>query len=342
MTVGVLSVFIFQRRAEKDSRMSTRHVNIPEGKDVREERSLVRPDARRVETKKNRLAILFSLISLYILWGGTYLGMRVALQSFPPFLLAGLRFLIAGGLMFAFLRARGVALPTRREWLGAALVGTLLLVGGNGGVTFAEQWVASGLAAVAIGAVPLWAALFAGLFGRWPTRFEWCGLLLGFAGLILLNLGHGLNATNPLGVVALLLAPISWAFGSILSQRIPLPKGFMASAAQMLCASIVLFSIALGSGERMTAMPGLPAIVAMLFLILGGSLIAYTAYGYLLSHVSAPLATSYAYANPVVAVCLGVGLAGEQISLTGVIAMLIILSGVVLVTLGSGRYGHKS
>jgi drug/metabolite transporter (DMT)-like permease len=320
--------------------MSTRHVDISEGENVREESRLARPDERRVETKKNRLAIIISLISLYILWGGTYLGMRVALQSFPPFLLAGTRFLVAGGLMFAFLRARGAALPTRREWLGAALVGTLLLVGGNGGVTFAEQWVASGLAAVAIGAVPLWAAIFAGLFGRWPTRFEWCGLLLGFAGLILLNLGHGLNATNPLGVVALLLAPISWAFGSILSRRVPQPKGSMASAVQMLCACVVLFAIGLGSGERMTAMPSLPAIIAMLFLIVGGSLIAYTAYGYLLSRVSAPLATSYAYANPVVAVCLGVGLAGEQISLTGVIAMLIILSGVVLVTLGSG-HGHK-
>lgn len=322
--------------------MSTRHVDISEGEHVREESRRARPDARRAETKKKRLAIIVSLISLYILWGGTYLGMRVALQSFPPFLLAGTRFLVAGGLMFAFLRARGAALPTRREWLGAALVGTLLLVGGNGGVTFAEQWVASGLAAVAIGAVPLWAALFAGLFGRWPTRFEWCGLLLGFAGLLLLNLGHGLNATNPLGVVALLLAPISWAFGSILSRRVPQPKGFMASAVQMLCACVVLFAIGLGSGERMAAMPSLPAIGAMLFLIVGGSLIAYTAYGYLLSHVSAPLATSYAYANPVVAVCLGVGLAGEQISLSGVIAMLIILSGVVLVTLGSGRHGHKS
>ena len=320
--------------------MSTEHIDIAERENVQEETSLARSKPHQAATKQNRLAILVSLISLYILWGGTYLGMRVALQSFPPFLLAGGRFLIAGGLMFTFLRARGAALPTRREWLGAALVGTLLLVGGNGGVTFAEQWVASGLAAVAIGAVPLWAALFAGLFGRWPTRFEWSGLLLGFAGLILLNLGHGLNATNPLGVVALLLAPISWAFGSILSRRVPQPKGFMASAVQMLCACVVLFAIGLGSGERMTAMPSLPAIIAMLFLIVGGSLIAYTAYGYLLSRVSAPLATSYAYANPVVAVCLGVGLAGEQISLTGVIAMLIILSGVVLVTLGSG-HGHK-
>jgi len=296
-----------------------------------------RSELSRVASRPTRLALLTSLISLYLLWGGTYLGMRVALQSFPPFFLAALRFLIAGGLMFAFLRARGAPLPTRREWLGAALIGTLLLVGGNGGVTFSEQWVASGLAAVAIGAVPLWAALFAGLFGRWPRPLEWWGLLLGFAGLIVLNLGHGLNATNPLGAIVLLIAPVCWAFGSIVSTRVPLPKGFMASAAQMLCASVVLFALGLGSGERISAAPTLPALVAMLFLIGGGSLIAYSAYGYLLSHVSAPLATSYAYVNPVVALCLGVGLAGEQITLTGVLAMLIILSGVILVTLGSGR-----
>lgn len=314
--------------------MSTRHIDVPEEREIPEggdgERIRMQPGGE----KSHRLAIVLALILLYILWGGTYLGMRIALQSFPPFLLAGVRFLIAGTLLFTFLRARGATLPTRKEWLGAALVGALLLIGGNGGVTFAEQWVASGLAAVAIGAVPLWAALFAGLFGRWPTRFEWCGLVVGFAGLILLNFGHGLTSSNPLGALVLLIAPVCWAFGSIISQRVSLPKGLMASAAELLCGGALLTLIGLSSGERITSVPTLPAILAMLFLIVGGSLIAYTAYGYLLSHVRASLATSYAYVNPVVAVCLGVWLAGERISLTGIIAMLIILSGVVLVTLG--------
>jgi drug/metabolite transporter (DMT)-like permease len=317
--------------------MSTRHIATHTENDGHTPTNLRRADLRQIGNGHHRLALITSLISLYLLWGATYLGMRVALQSFPPFFLAALRFLIAGGLLFAFLRTRGAPLPTRREWLGAALVGILLLVGGNGGVTFSEQWVASGLAAVAIGAVPLWAALFAGLFGRWPTRLEWWGLLLGFAGLIVLNLGHGLDAKNPLGVIVLLIAPACWAFGSILSTHVPLPKGGMAGAAQMLCACVVLFALGLGSGERINALPTLPALMAMLFLIVGGSLIAYSAYGYLLSRVSAPLATSYAYVNPLVAVCLGVGLAGEQISFTSVLAMLIILSGVVLVTLGSGH-----
>lgn len=316
--------------------MSTRHIDTSE-KETLEENNVARRNISPGSDKQNRLAIGISLILLYILWGGTYLGMRVALQSFPPFLLAGIRFLIAGTLLFTLLRARGAAMPTRKEWLGAAIVGALLLLGGNGGVTFAEQWVASGLAAVAIGAVPLWAALFAGLFGRWPTRFEWCGLVVGFAGLILLNLGHGLTSANPLGAIVLLIAPVSWAFGSILSQRLSLPKGLMASAAELLCGGVLLTLIGLGSGERITSIPTLPAILAMLFLIAGGSLIAYTAYSYLLSHVRASLATSYAYVNPVVAVCLGVWLAGERISLTGVIAMLVILSGVVLVTMGRGQ-----
>jgi drug/metabolite transporter (DMT)-like permease len=264
--------------------------------------------------------------------------MRDALQGFPPFLLAGIRFLIAGGLMFVFLLMRGAPLPTRKEWLGATVIGVLLLIGGNGGVTFAEQWVPSGLAAVATGAVPLWAALFAGFFGRWPARREWLGLILGFAGLLLLNLGNGLSASWSLGTTVLLLSPISWALGSILSQRVSLPKGFMSTAAELVCGGVLLVLIGLASGERMTTMPPMPAIWAMIFLIAGGTWIAYTAYGYLLSHVRASLATSYAYVNPVVAVGLGVWLGGEQITLISPIAMLIILGGVVLVTISRGQH----
>ncbi len=289
-----------------------------------------------VSTDSNNkpFTVIVALISLYILWGATYLGMRVALQGFPPFLLAGIRFVIAGVVMFIFLWARGASMPTLKQWLGSALIGTLLLLGGNGSVTFAEQWVASGLAAVAIGAVPLWAALFAGLFGRWPKRREWYGLIVGFAGLILLNVSHGLSASNQLGTLVLLIAPICWAFGSILSQHLTLPKGAMGSAAELLCGGAVLLLVGFGSGERITHIPAAPALWAMLFLIVGGSLVAFTAYGYLLSHVRPALATSYAYVNPVVAIGLGVLFASEKITLPAILATLVILSGVVLVTLG--------
>lgn len=291
-----------------------------------------------VAPQPKRLVIGLSLLALYTLWGGTYLGMRIALEGFPPFFVAGFRQLLAGIILYIFLRSRGAARPTRVQWLGAAVVGGLLLVVGNGGVVFAEQWVSTGLAALALGAIPLWAALFSGLFGRWPRPLEWCGLAIGFAGLVLLNLENGLHA-NPLGAIVLLIAPISWALGSILSQHLPSPKGLMASAAQMLTGGVMLFVVGTLLGERMTAFPGPRPLIAMVYLILGGSLIGFTAYGYLLRNTRPALATSYAYVNPLVAVGLGVALVGEHITLTGVLAMLTILSGVVLVTMGKERRG---
>ncbi len=291
---------------------------------------------RTTATLRERLLIILSLLSLYFIWGGTYLGMRIALQGFPPFILAGVRQLTAGIILYLFLRLRKHAPPTRKQWLAAIVVGGLLLVGGNGGVVFAEQWVSSGLAALALGAIPLWAALFSGLFGRWPTRVEWFGLGLGFLGVVLLNFENGLHA-NPLGAIVLLLAPMSWALGSILSQHLPSPKGLMASASQMLAGGVMLFIVGFGVGEHMTSIPGLRPLAAMAYLIIGGSLIAFSAYGYLLRHVRPALATSYAYVNPLVAVGLGVALAGEQITMVGLIAMLTILSGVGLVTLGRER-----
>jgi drug/metabolite transporter (DMT)-like permease len=317
--------------------MGTQRVGTSHRTDQAEERNDVQTSPENARNQGKHLAIILSLVALYFLWGTTYLGMRIALQSFPPFLMAGLRFLLAGILMFVFLRVRGAPMPTRKEWVGACMIGALLLIGGNGGVTFAEQWVPSGLAAVATGAVPLWAALFAGLFGGWPSRLEWCGLVLGFAGLVLLNLSNGLVVNPSPGAIVLLFSPISWALGSVLSQRVSLPKGFMATAAQLLCGGIMLLLLGLASGERITHAPDSAALEALIYLIIGGSLVAYTAYGYLLSHVRASLATSYAYVNPLVAVALGVWLANEQITLNSIIAMLIILGGVVLVTAARGR-----
>jgi drug/metabolite transporter (DMT)-like permease len=287
-------------------------------------------------TMRKRIFIILSLFSLYFLWGGTYLAMRIALQGFPPFILAGVRQLTAGILLFLVLWLRKHELPTRKQWLTAIVVGGLLLVVGNGGVVFAEQWVSSGLAALALGAIPLWAAVFSGLFGRWPTRIEWFGLGLGFSGLVLLNLENGLHA-NPLGAIVLFVAPIGWAFGSILSQHLPSPKGLMASSSQMVAGGILLFIVGFATGEHMTSMPGPRPLAAMAYLIIGGSLIAFSAYGYLLRHVRPALATSYAYVNPLVAVGLGVALAGEQITMIGLLAMLTILSGVGLVSLGRER-----
>ena len=300
------------------------------------ETDIARPVAILPKPKGNRWGVLLSLFMLYIVWGSTYLAMRFALESFSPFLMAGIRFVIAGTILYTFLRMRGVAAPTRPQILGSTIIGILLLAGGNGGVSFAEQWVSSGLAAVGIAAVPLWSALFIGLMGRWPKRIEWVGLGLGFIGVIFLNLENGVWA-NPIGGIALLLAPMCWALGSALSSRVSLPPGLMASATQMLIGGTFLLVLGLLLGERIHSVPTANAVWAMLFLIFFGSLIAFSAYGYLLRNVRPALATSYAYVNPAVAVGLGVLFAGEHITLIGVLAMVVILVGVGLVSLGRDR-----
>jgi drug/metabolite transporter (DMT)-like permease len=281
---------------------------------------------------QERLGIVLALLALYLIWGSTYLGMRIALESIPPFLMTGIRFLLAGTLLYTLLRLRRDPVPTRAQWGGAALVGILLVAGGNGGVSFAEQWVASGIAAVAVAATPLWLSLIMGLMGRWPTRGEWLGLLLGLAGVVLLNLEHGLWV-NPIGAIALLLAPLCWSLGSALSTRLSLPAGLMSSAVQMLAGGALMLLVGLLSGERLAHWPSVRSTLAMAYLILIGAIVAYSAYGYVLHRVRPALATSYAYVNPVVAVLLGSLVADEHITPIGLIAMLTILTGVALVTL---------
>jgi drug/metabolite transporter (DMT)-like permease len=288
-----------------------------------------------------RLSVVLALLAVYLIWGSTYLGIRIAIESLPPFFMAGVRFLVAGALLFTVLRLRGAPAPNRTQWLGAAALGCLLLVGGNAGVTFAEKWISSGLAALGVGTIPLWAALFAGLWGHWPRRAEWAGLGLGFVGIVLLNLESNVQA-NPLGAVVLFMAPVFWAFGSVLSRHLVLPGGLMASASEMLVGGVVCMLLSLVFGERVAGPPTTASLLALGYLIVFGSLIAFSAYVYLLGRVSSSLATSYAYVNPAVAVGLGVGLAGEQITLAGVLAMLAILSAVVMISLGARSPAPKS
>ncbi|HUS13883.1 MAG TPA: drug/metabolite exporter YedA [Chloroflexia bacterium] len=273
-----------------------------------------------------------ALLTLYIIWGSTYFAIKVALEGFPPFLMAGARFLVAGVGMYAFLRLRGIPNPRRAEWRGAAIVGILLLATGNGGVVFAEQWIGSGLAALGVATVPVWAALFAGLWGQWPSGREWAGIVLGLVGMVLLNLESDLRA-NPIGAVAVLAAAASWALGSVWSRRLSLPPGAMASSAEMLAGGGVLMLASLLTGEHIAAVPGPRPLLAVAYLVVFGSIVAFSAYGYLLRYTRPAVATSYAYANPLVAVLLGVTFAGEHISLSGILAMVVILAGVGLVTI---------
>lgn len=277
---------------------------------------------------------LLALFALYIIWGSTYYTISIAIESFPPFLMSGARFMIAGGLLFGFLRWRGMPVPSLKQWGGAALVGSLLLGGGNGGVAFAEQHhVASGLAAVWIASMPIIAALFAGLFGRWPSRIEWVGLMIGFAGVGILNMENNLRA-NPIGVIALTTATTCWALGSVWSRHLPLPNGAMASAAQMLSGGVLLLLMGFGTGEAIAGAPSTRSILAVAYLVVFGSLVAFSSYAYLLRNVRPTIATSYAYVNPVVALALGAWFGNEPITVVGVVAMLVILSGVGMVMAG--------
>jgi drug/metabolite transporter (DMT)-like permease len=213
------------------------------------------------------------------------------------------------------------------------VVGGLLLLGGNGGVVYAEQYVSSGLAALGVAAVPLWTVLFSGIWKRWPNRLEWAGISVGFAGVGLLNLEGGMRA-SPEGTMALLAASVCWAFGSAWSRQLSMPKGLMSAAVQMLSGGMLLLTASILSGESIKVMPGSKALGALLYLMLFGSLVAFSAYVYLLEKVRPALATSYAYVNPAVAVTLGILFAGEKITGTGIAAMAIISAGVVLVALG--------
>ncbi len=278
-----------------------------------------------------RVFIPLSLFALYIIWGSTYLGIRFALESYPPFLLASARFLCAGMLLFGYLCLRGTPLPTRLQWRNAAFTGILLLGFGNGLVCFAEQHVSSGISAVAVASVPLFAALFSGLYGAWPTRRENVGLVIGFIGVIVLNLGSNLSGSR-LGAVALLVASCCWAFGSIWSKHQDMPAGPMNTAAQVLCAGVALLVVGFGGGEQLPAHPTLRATLAIGYLIVFGSLIAFSAYLYVLKHARPVLATSYAYVNPSVAVLFGVLLAGEHVGPFDLAGMAIILLGVVTIT----------
>ncbi|AUX35082.1 MULTISPECIES: drug/metabolite exporter YedA [Sorangium] len=289
--------------------------------------------------------VLLSLAALYLIWGSTYLAVSIALETLPPFLLAGVRFVTAGALLYGVLRLRGVPRPTLREWGAAARVGVLLLVFGNGLVVVSQQWVSSGVAAVVVSTMPLWLALFTTVrVGRGEgasagapevSRGEWLGLLVGFAGAALLHLGGDLHAAHA-GALLIVLAPVAWALGSLYSRTLPLPAGPMAVAAEMLAGGAVMLGISALAGERLAAPPSARSLLALGYLAVFGSIVALSAYAFLLRRTRPAIATSYAYVNPIVAIALGILLGGERASATTWAAAAIIGAGVIIVT----RFRH--
>lgn len=286
---------------------------------------MTEPEAPR----PSRLAVVMALLALYVIWGSTYYAMRVALETMPPFLMAGPRFLLAGLGMYAFLRARGAPAPTRAQWIGATKIGLLLLTAGNGAVAIAEQSVSSSVAAIVVATMPIWAAVFARFAGAKPNGREWIGLLLGFAGVVLLNLGGGLHLDGR-GLV-LIVAPLAWAAGSVWSRKVPMPVGPMATATQMIAGGVSMLLLAAVTGERLAHAPSMRSLGAMLYLAVFGSIVAFTAYNWLLRNVRPTLATSYAYVNPLVAVAIGWALAGESITGMTLAAATVSIAGVALI-----------
>jgi drug/metabolite transporter (DMT)-like permease len=284
------------------------------------------------------LAVGLALASVYLVWGSTYLAIRVGLEGYPPFLMGSLRFIAASLVFYAFLRWRGHAPPTRAQWRNAGVMGLFMMLMGNGLVNVAEQSVSSGVAAVAVASMPLWAGLFGALRGQLSTRGEWLGLVIGFLGVVWLNAGSEL-AASPVGLVALLLAPIAWAWGSVWSRGRDLPAPFMSTAAQMLCGGVAMAVVGLVLGERIVEVPPLKATLAVGYLAAFGSIVGFSAYVWLLHHVRPALATSYAYVNPPIAVLLGALLLHERVGVQAIGAMALILAGVLLISLSRSRPG---
>lgn len=298
------------------------------------------PTASAVSATKaraNTLLVLACLLATWLIWGSTYLAIKWALLAFPPLTQIGSRFLCAGALLYIWLRLRGVAPPTGEQWRNALIVGGLMLFGAMSLVVYAEQSVGSGVIVVFIAVMPIMLALFNSLWGVWPTRAEWLGMVIGVAGVVWLASGDSFRASTA-GLIAMCGAVTLWALGSALSQRrFHLAQGAMGFASEMLAggALATLGAVLLRQGAIWP--PGWPASLAWLYLVVFGSLIAFSAYMYLLAKVPAALASSYALVNPVVALALGISLGGESVTRNEWLACAVVLSGVLVMFLARLR-----
>ena len=287
-------------------------------------------------------AIWPALLAVYVIWGSTYLAIRFAVETLPPFLMAGTRFLLAGAVLYAWRRVRGDARPTAPEWRSAAIVGGFLLVGGNGGVVWAEQRIVSSVAALLVSTVPLWMVLLDLLRpgGRRPGWREIVGLLAGFAGVVVLvrptQSESAVGRVDLLGAAALSLGAFLWSIGSLYSRRAPLPASpLLATGMEMLAGGVGLLLLGTLSGEWGRLDPSTFAarsLWGLVYLVVFGSWIAFTAYTWLLRVAPTPLVSTYAYVNPLVAILLGHLLDGDPLTIRTLLAAAVIVGSVALTT----------
>lgn len=302
----------------------------------------------RMGEEASPLLVVAAFAAIYLIWGSTYLAIRVGIETLPPFLMAGTRFLIAGSVLYVWARARGAASPERRDWRAAAITGAALLLVGNGLVGWAEQFVASGFAALLIATEPLWVVMLNWALpgGERPGGRTFAGLAVGFVGVaVLVGAGTAAGAVDPLSTGALVVAALSWAAGSLYSARV---KGtaspLLAAGMQMLAGGALLLVASGVLGEWATFDAGSVSSRSLLawgYLLIFGSLVGFTAYSWLLKNVTPERASTYAYVNPVVAVLLGWAVAGEQVTVRTLIAAAVIVGAVIITISGKKAKGRR-
>ncbi len=296
------------------------------------------------KAKHSSSMIILALISVYIFWGGTYLGMKFAIETIPPFLMAGIRFSIAGWILYIIYRLKGEKRPSLEEWKNAGIVGTLLLLGGNGVVAWAEQQVPSSIASVLVATVPLWITAFSYISrAKKPGAGSVLGIILGLCGIgtLVWNSNGTSQTTNIWGILALIFAAVSWSAGSMYSRKAKLPSApLLSTGVQMIVGGILLLIAAAFHGDYRGFDPAKisgNSWIALGYLIVFGSLIGYTSYIWLLKNAEPSVVSTYAFVNPIVAVFLGWLLAGEKIGVNTFIAVLFIIAAVVIITLFRDR-----
>ncbi|MEU7885732.1 EamA family transporter [Microbispora bryophytorum] len=278
--------------------------------------------------------VWLALAAVYVVWGSTYLGIAIAIQTLPPMTSGGLRFVAAALVLGTVLLVRAVPFRMRwREFGSAALVGLLLLAGGNGMVAVAEQHISSGLAALLVASTPLWLIVLRTAFRDRPHLLTLAGVLVGFAGVAFLSLRGGGASGSGAGITVVLLGSLSWSVGSFLSPRIPMPANpFVASTVEMAVGGVALLVMGLVQGERLhVGAVSWQSWTALAYLVLVGSLVGFTSYIWLLGHAPISLVSTYAYVNPVVAVLLGMAVLSEPVTAAMLVAGALIVVGVALV-----------
>jgi len=302
------------------------------------------PAAAASEYRASLPAIWSALIAVYLIWGSTYLAIRYAVETMPPFLMAAVRFIISGGFLYALRRFSGDPRPNAVEWRSATIIGIFLLVGGNGGVVWAEQFVTSSLAALLVATVPLWMVLMDAFrpAGHWPGLLAVAGILIGFGGVVLLirSVAGSADTTNLLGAAALILASLAWSIGSLYGRNARLPASqLLGTAMEMLAGGVALLLLATVLGEWSDldiATVSRRSVLALVYLTVIGSS-AFVAYVWLLRVAPTPLVATYAYVNPLVAVLLGYFLAQEPMTVRTLLAAALILGSVALVSMPQSR-----